>query len=1790
MSIDKEKLARRFFALEGEERRHFLAVLRQKGIRFDRLPMVGGIHGERVPLAPMQRRLWLLHRTDSENTAYHLIGAFDLTGPLEQTSLIAALKAVQQRHAPLRTRFIEEDGDAWQVIDADPKPDLTYQDMSDEGAEAAQRLAEMEALTPFDLEKAAPFRVLLMRLGEDRWRLQIVLHHIIADAWSIGIFLNELGQAWRAAEGDDTPLAALPVHYADYAVWQQACLEAGEEERQLAYWRQRLGAGQPPLLVPHDKPAQAEAPRQAATLRIALPPLQDLARASKVTPFTIMLSAWMWTLAAYSGRDDLQIGVPVADRGRPETAAQIGFFINTVVLRGEINPAQSVSDWIATMQARVLEAQEHQSLPFDRLVEAIAPLRTAGENPLFQVLFNYRHNGGFSEILTPALSMRPLDQGQPHALFDLALDVDEGQDGGLTATLTYAADRFAEDTATRLAKMLGRVVKIFIESPTAALGSLSLVSASDAALLRSWAERPVDYDTGTDFVDLVSTQAAARPEALALVHGDDRVSYGELEHHADAIARWLLDQGAGPETIVGVSLERGTAMIAAFLGILKAGAAFLPLDPDYPPERLRHMLEDSAAPLLLTSSDLIERLGVPETTRVVALDQLQLDEPPWDTPLPAPHPDQLAYIIYTSGSTGRPKGVAVTRRGLAMHVQTIGQRYGMTPEDVELLFASISFDGAVERWTVPLAFGSRLVIRDQILWSAEQTCDALVREGVTIACFPPSYVGPLLDWIEHTKPDLPLRSWTLGGEAFTRETYHRLQEVVAPPRIINGYGPTETVVTPLIWEAYPDTPLDSAYAPIGTPVGERRAYVLDQTLNPVPPGLVGELYIGGEAGLARGYQGRPDLTAERFLPDPFGPQGERMYRTGDLVRWRGDGVMEYLGRADQQIKVRGFRIEPGEIEARLMALPELREAVVVAQVRGGDAANTVLVAYVVPAENTVIDTRAIQAQLGAVLPAYMVPSLFVCLEALPLTPAGKVDRQALPAPDRQQTTQEPPEGAAEEAIAAIWQRFLKVERIGRQDSFFELGGDSIIALQVVGQARREGWALKPNHLFQHQTLAAVAAAAKQQDKPAQPQGPATGTAKLTPIQAHFFSLNPPQPSHWNQHLWLEARRPLNRDALAAALSALRDQHDALRLRFVCRDGTWSQQYCEAGDLPDDLLWQRKARDEAEVQDLCTQAQQSLDIEAGILMRALLVTDKGRADRLLLTIHHLAVDGVSWRILMEDLRLAYSQAEAGHAITLPARTGSLKDWTEALSRWTGARDQKDFWQQQDAGSVERPVRIGNCDRHLVTLDTAETKALLRKGRDVTATLAAALVRASGKQLAVNLEGHGRRPDVVAPELDLSRSIGWFTSLYPLLLDWHPDPKACVAAARETLGAAERDGTLGYGVLRFLHEEGSALPGLAPVTFNYLGQYQLDDTEDWMRPVPGGGIAQSPENFMAAPLTINTQVVGGALSMEWLFSLDHHSAEEITDLAKRYRNALLKLLEPRRSAKSPSTNPDILVPLTNKETKQGPLFCIHPVTGRVNGYHAIARRLENLRTIYGLQSLSCVEPGYFDDSFSEMADRYTQAIRNTQAEGPYELLGWSLGGSLALEIAQRLEQSGQKVTFLGLLDAYVPGFGVTEELWPSPETRQKLASHLTMLLPQIPDYAVHDCLNRLASRPPRDWPEAAAQWLDTQQIDSYEAADVSELLFAFALEQHHRKLCDGYVLPKVKTPAHTWWAAEPTRQGATPWDSLAKDITFATTRIVATDHLGIVRHPTCLDDLANVLSPTGSMPGIPERVEV
>nr|WP_286946479.1 non-ribosomal peptide synthetase [Pseudomonas sp. UBA6718] len=1483
-------------------------------------PVTSNIALQWTPLSFAQQRLWFFSRLESGSTAYNIGGLLRFEGTLDLDSLRHGLDQVYARHAALRTLFREQDGLAQQAVLPPGSMPLQIIDLEG-GDEHLEAMARGFIEADYDLTRGPLVRCALYRLGENRHALAVGMHHIISDAWSVRVMVEEMAEFYRARLQNRQPfMTPQPLQYSEYAVGQREWLNSEAGAQQMAFWRERLGGEQPPLSLTPDYPHNAQAARRAAYRTLQVEPalvarLSELAKANGATLFTVLLAALQLQLARLSGQREVRIGVPVAGRAKGFERL-VGFFVNTLVLKAEPRPELSVAEWLEQARTGLKQAQANQEMPFERLVEELAPSRSLGQQPLFQVAFNYRRQHPLAANWLPGIETQLAELPSSQIPFDLALDAVRDRGDELLINFAYAAELFAESSIERLIAGFLEVLNGFASAPQAPLDEVALVTAPELAQMNEWNTPRQSFDASRLLPELIAEQARLRPDAIALVHGAERLTFAELEARANRLAHLLVAHGVRPESRVGVSLERGNAMILAMLAVLKSGGAFVPLDPDYPRERLNYMVEDSGLQWLITSSDLAERLPLSEGVEPLYLDRLDLSGFESSVPNVQLHPLNLAYLIYTSGSTGQPKGVAVNHLGLSMHVQTIGQRYGMTPDDVELHFASISFDGALERWTVPLAFGSRLVIRDQELWSAEKTCQVIADEGVTISCLPPSYAQQLLDWVESQGLQLPVRSWTLGGEAFTRETYERLQKVLQPQRIINGYGPTETVVTPLIWEAYPGDSFEAAYAPIGNPVGPRSLYVLDAELNLLPIGVAGELYIGGEVGLARGYFQRPELTAERFLPDPFGQAGERMYRTGDLVRWRADGTLDYLGRVDHQVKIRGFRIELGEIESQLLALEGVQEAAVIAR---ETPTGKQLVGYVVakhpspsgrgdggegdselhgesltgtPAAPALSQReRELRTELAKILPDYMVPAQIIALDKLPLTPAGKLDRAALPEPTWQSQSYEAPQTDNERILAAIWADVLGVERVGRQDHFFELGGDSIVALQVVSRARQQGLGLTPKDLFQQQTLAQLAGVARLVAAPLAEQGPVTGTAPLLPIQARLLAREGLAPC--NQYLLLELAEPLSAGQLEQALQALVQHHDALRLRFEPRDGQWRQVH--AAEIAGPLLQRVELTISEDPQPYYAAAQRSIDPASAAHLRALYLTQPGQADRLLLSIHHLVIDGVSWRVLLEDLQRACLQLASGLPVQLPAKTSAFKTWGERLAGWK-AEAQLPYWQAQQAGG-ELPLQSqeagteGTRKRIELSLEAGFTRDLLQAGQrayrlraDELLLTALSRVLCSWSEqpaLTLHLESHGRAP--LFEDIDLSRSVGWFTSLYPVRLQPETELAASLKAIKEQLRAVPDLG-LGFGQLA---QQGQLTERAPQLLFNYLGQF--DEGEGGLR-LREGGLWREADAPMDAPLVINAEQRGGALQMHIDFNPAQLARTTLEGLVARLQDEL------------------------------------------------------------------------------------------------------------------------------------------------------------------------------------------------------------------------------------------------------------------------------------------------------------
>ncbi|MDC5819294.1 amino acid adenylation domain-containing protein [Vibrio europaeus] len=1793
--IDKFALAKRFLNLGEQEQAKFIALLDAKGMSFEKLPIAPAEEVRDVPLSPAQKRLWDIYQLDAGNSAYHISGGFELIGDLSTDKMELALAEVMSKHHALRTRFVVTDqGEPRQHVD---QHYIAHVELKDGRHLTENQLGEWTAefiAKPFDFLHEMPVRMAYIRASEDKTHVIIVMHHIVSDGWSIGLFIQDLVAAYQGES-----LKPLSIQYSDFSVWQDALLKAGKGDEDLQFWQQELGDKQPQKLFEWTGDIAPNQRREAQQISLefdgnASQRIARLARQNNVTTSSFWLAIWQAALFKLTGRNDINIGMPMANRARPEASDVIGFFVNTNVLAQDVKPEQIFGQIMTRAHSKVLEIQEHQLLPFDRVVSSLLTERLVGETPYFQVLFNHQVNQTESVEFAPGVAVKPLLLKGNFALFDVALDVLESSIG-TQVTLTYAKDRIDPEMMVSLTSTLNLLVSQAeqnLNTPLAALNSLDQAQLARLSEL-SQPEGEWRYQPVTELFDL---QGMEQPSAIALKHGQQSVSFKQLEEKSNQLANQLVEQGVVRDQAVGVLFERGNDMIIAMIAIMKAGGAFLPLDPDYPTDRLAYMIEDSAASLVISEQSLHSRweeidshvlsntLEVSHSEHASKVSPLYIDELDWQglskaKPEVELLPEQLAYIIYTSGSTGKPKGVAIAHDGLSMHVQTIGAQYGMTQDDVELHFASISFDGAVERWTVPLAFGSRLVIRDQQLWSAEKTCDVLKQEGITIACFPPSYVGPLLDWVETTQPQLNVRSWTLGGEAFTRETYDRLQSVVNPLRIINGYGPTETVVTPMIWRAYPHDKLTSAYAPIGKPVGARRLYVLDGLLNQVAEGAVGELYIGEEVGLARGYLGKPDMTSERFMPDPFTNNGERMYRTGDLVRWREDGVMEYFGRVDQQIKIRGFRIELGEIESRLQQISGVETCVVAAHRHGS---MTHLVGYLHGADAEKTDSVSILSELAEHLPEYMVPAHLVVLDSLPLTPAGKVDRNSLPEPEFKSVLSQglPPQGEKETLLAEVWQELLGIESVSREDSFFALGGDSILSLQLVSKLKLAGLNVSPKQVFQAPVLSELAqvleAAVEQEQRelPKEPFG-------LMPIQAHFMAQNFAQPNHWNQHVCVELKQDMDIQALDTALKGLVEHHPALRLSFSQNEGKWQQQYVE--NVSYDLLWKTQLDSLEAFEVFAHELQTSLDIGAGRLIQAGYAQIEGQKSRLMIVIHHLAVDGVSWRILMDDLWRAYQQTlssdeNSTKTVELPPVYTSLDMAVGSLNKWASTEQgkaRKAVWDEQafHAENTHAKAIYGN-KRSLKVELSREVTSVLLSCENITVELVSALSATMGSNegtQSVYLESHGR-DESVFEGLDLSRMVGWMTSLYPMTLN-ASDSRDDIA---DRMALLSQDSGIGYG-LRYL--DGEPQEQSAALTFNYLGQYQGNSFAHWCQPVSSNSHDQADGNTMLTPLVINAQVVDGVLSADFEYAMSHYSQSDIEAKADTWKEKLELLHSAPKSQKDEvieaKANLKLIEKLNTNVAGIAPVFCIHPVTGRTVGYQKLAQALAGKRTVYGVQSQSFVYPNRFDTSFSAMADTYCATIRQIQPSGPYTLIGWSLGGALCQEVAARLEAAGESVAFLGLLDCYVPGTEIAEDQWESPKAKTKLIEHLELLLGNLSEGQKQTCLAGFNQSTPDEWPNVFSSWLAQQNFDHYLSESAQQMLYSWAVEQHMRALCHNYTLPKILTKPVAYWAGQPQGRDKLLREKLSAVNALLSSEVFDTDHLGIVQDERVVNKLGYLL---------------
>ncbi|MEU2254747.1 amino acid adenylation domain-containing protein [Nocardia xishanensis] len=1446
-----------------------------------RPPLIAGPRPDLVPLAPAQQRMWFFNQYDTSSGAYNVPIAIRLRGELNVDAVRSSMVDVLRRHESLRTRYPDHDGMLIQLIEPadaiDPELDLVSVPPSELSAAVIEFVTE-----GFDVSTRAPVRARLFRAADSEepdYVLAVVVHHIAADGFSMTPLARDVTTAYTARiRGEAPSWTPLPVQYADYALWQRATLGSPDDPeslsaQQIRYWTETLDGVAEELRLPTDRPRPVVASNRGATIDYTLDAelvraLETFARQHSSSLFMVIHGALAVVLARLSGSTDIPIGTPIAGRGAAELDDVIGMFVNTLVLRTDIDLDESFTELLGRIRQIDLDAFGHADVPFEQLVDQLAPQRSQSRHPLFQVMLAFQ-NLEQVKLELPGLDVSVVDLPNEVSRFDLQIVLSDNHNGGeMAVAVTYATELFDTTTIDSLAHRWIRILESVATDPTVPVGMIDVLEVAERADLLSRSGPPAAAPA--TLADLLTAAAARDPNATAIVFEGQRLSYREVDERSNRLARILIQRGVGPEDVVAIGMPRSLDSILAVWAVAKSGAAFLPIDPTNPVERITHMVTDSQAAIGLTVAS--ARTQLPDDIDWLAPEDFDEAEsrPVTDSDRVRPlRIDNVAYVLYTSGSTGSPKGVAVTHRGLR-NCASVHRHFMRIESGSRILhLASPSFDVSVLELLDAVYWVATMVIAPSDVYGGDELAELLDREHVSHVLITPS----ALSTIDHNHWPLPdLRNLLVGGEDCGTELVERWSD--GGRSMVNEYGPTETTIAATM--ASPLTADEPVT--IGKPIRGASAWVLDQRLQPVPLGVTGELYIAGTL-LARGYHRRAGLTAARFIACPWAP-GERMYRTGDLVRWTAHGAIQHLGRSDFQVKIRGLRIELGEIDAALAAHETVGFAATIGH--RGDSGAQSLVSYVVAAPGNSIDTAILTEYLSGRLPSYMVPSSIMVLERIPLTSGGKLDRKALPDPVfTADKAFRAPETRLERTIAEAFGGVLDIDTVGLDDSFFALGGDSIMSIQLVTRARAAGVMFSARDVFERKTVAGLAEIAVVDDSaaatalPEELPGGGVGQMPLTPIMRGLIERANSGFDRFAQGVLLAPPAGIDQQRLAGTVQAVLDRHDMLRARLRPDSaGSWTWEVLPVGKVRADDIVHRVATEgkpgsvgfRASVAAELDAAADRLDPGAGIVTQVVWFdpVDAAEPGRVLVLVHRSAIDRASWRVLLADLAVAWARIESGEPPD-PAPVGtSMRRWAHGLVEEAQRQERAaelGLWQRMATGDdpvigsrpLDPAIDVAATARSVeVDVSPEVTEALLT---DVPATfhgsvddgllaaLAVAVTKwrrerateASGGPLAdavIGLEGHGRAEGVV-PGSDLTRTVGWFSASFPMRLDLSgidlddacaggPAIGAAVKSVKEQLRAVPDHG-IGYGLLRYLNEDTGPILGTQPtpqIAFDYV----------------------------------------------------------------------------------------------------------------------------------------------------------------------------------------------------------------------------------------------------------------------------------------------------------------------------------------------------------------------------------
>ncbi|WP_459198572.1 plipastatin non-ribosomal peptide synthetase PpsC [Bacillus subtilis] len=1402
---------------------------------------------ETYPVSSAQKRIYVLQQLEDGGTGYNMPAVLELEGKLNPERMDRAFKELIKRHESLRTSF-EQDagGDPVQRI----HDEVPFTLQTTVLGERTEQEAAAAFIKPFDLSQAPLFRAQIVKVSDERHLLLVDMHHIISDGVSVNILIREFGELYN-----NRNLPALRIQYKDYAVWQEGFKTGDAYKTQEAYWLKQLEGELPVLDLPadHARPPVRSFAGDKVSFTLdqeVTSGLHKLARENGSTLYMVLLAAYTAFLSRLSGQEDIIVGSPIAGRPHKDLEPILGMFVNTLALRTRPEGGKPFAQYLQEVRETALEAFEHQDYPFEELVDKLELTRDMSRNPLFDVMFVLQ-NMDQESLELDELCLKPAaNNGHQTSKFDLTLYAQEQPRGLLTFQMEFSTDLYKKKTIEKWLQYFINMLLSIIKDNKAALGTINILNEDETHyLIHELNRTKIDYPRNETISRLFEMQAEQTPNAVAIVSDTQVFTYEDLNSWANQIASILQIKGVGPDSVVALLTGRTPELIAGMLGILKAGGAYLPIASDLPVERIAYMLSDSGAALLLQSEKTEKQLLDIECEQIIIEDIQKQGKTKNVDSSAGPH--SLAYIIYTSGSTGKPKGVMIEQRSVIRLVKN-SNYITFTPEDRLLMTSSIGFDVGSFEIFGPLLNGAALHLSDQQTFlDSHQLKRYIEHQGITTIWLTSSLFNHLTEQNEQTFSQL--KHLIIGGEALSPSHVNRIRNVCSEVSIWNGYGPTENTTFSTCLHIQKTYELS---IPIGRPVGNSTAYILNQWGVLQPVGAVGELCVGGD-GVARGYLGRPDLTKEKFVPHPFAP-GDRLYRTGDLARWLPDGTIEYVGRIDDQVKVRGYRVELGEIETALRQIDGVKEAAVLA--RTAQTGSKELFGYISVKAGT--NAEQVRSLLARSLPNYMIPAYIIEMETLPLTSNGKLNRKALPEPNFTSQTYAPPRNDLEDQLVLIWQEVLGIQRIGIEDSFFELGGDSIKALQVSARLGRYGLSLQVSDLFRHPKIKDLSPFIRKSERIIE-QGPVQGDVPWTPVQQWFFSQDIEERHHFNQSVMLFHSGHLSENALRPALKKLAEHHDALRMVYRNDDRRWIQinqgiHESQLYSLRTFDLSQSESGWETQIKQEVADLQQSINLQEGPLLHAALFKTL-TGDYLFLAIHHLVVDGVSWRILLEDLSAGYQQAAAGQTIQLPPKTDSYQEYARRIQEYAQSSKlirEEAYWrtveEQQDAElpyEIPHHVNIDFSKRDSLSfsLTEADTAVLLQNinhayGTDtqdilLTAASLAICEWTGGSMLRIAMEGHGR--EHILPELDISRTVGWFTSMYPALISFENhryELGTALKTVKDTLGRIPNKG-VGYGMLKYLtHPENKSITfsKTPEISFNYLGQFNDIERQDTFRP--------------------------------------------------------------------------------------------------------------------------------------------------------------------------------------------------------------------------------------------------------------------------------------------------------------------------------------------------------------------